>query len=68
MEVCYAALAYKAGGVVGPNMQLVIDRGLHTAESLTAALMPKIVAQQSALQERVTYCCDYRNDISSRSN
>ena len=39
-------------GIVGEYMQAVIDCGLHTAESLTAALMPKIMAQNEALKAR----------------
>lgn len=45
-------LTYLETGVVGVGMQGVINRRRHTAESLTAVLMPKITAQQTALLER----------------
>jgi len=45
-------ISYSANAVTGPYMQSVINRGRHTADSLSAALTPKIALEQAALTAR----------------
>lgn len=43
---------YNADGSVGPTMQAVIDLGRHTAQTLAAALTPRIGYQTACLANR----------------
>jgi len=43
---------YAASGTVGPAMQVAIDRGRHTASTLEVAILPKALAQDTALLAR----------------